>query len=274
MSSMAVRQPTFRTLVESTVAAEVTAIALSHAHYRSFLLGGESGDAMVALAASHGVEVVDVEALFRVLEPDPDGRTAAFAQQLFEVADAFGAASVGTHSNFDGNLDAAAQRLGELADRAARYGLALGVEPVSVMGLGDLETAWDVVARTGRSNVGLVLDTWHFYRGAGTLDMVVKLPPGAIRTVQISDGTAVPPAGMDYLTDTLANRLVPGEGEFDLESVIRCVDASGSDVAWDMEICSTELDALPGPDAAIRAAQATRGVLAAARRPPSSLRRS
>jgi len=43
---------------------------------------------------------------------------------------------------------------------------------VSGTGLSDLVIAQRVVEATGRINAGLVLDTWRFFRGAGTLRML------------------------------------------------------------------------------------------------------
>jgi len=266
MSSHTVNCPTFRELVEATAAADVRAIALTYQQYRRFAEGGESDADMVRIATANGVQVVDIEALFGVLEPDPSGRTAAHAERLFGLAELFGAASIGTHSDFDGDIEVAAERLSRLCRSAGARGLWIGVEPVPVMGLGDLATAWEVIRWSGCSNVGLVLDTWHFSRGAGTLDMVRSLPGAAFRTVQISDGHLVPPAGIDYLEDTLSNRLPPGEGEFDLAGIVASLSHIGADVGWDMEICSSKLDELPGSEAARRAARATRAVLAAAGR--------
>ena len=91
--------------------------------------------------------------------------------------------------------------------------------------------------------------------------MVRSLPGRAFRTVQISDGSLVGPAGLGYLEDTLANRLPPGEGEFDLIGIIQALSEIGAEVVWDMEICSTVLHALPGKEAARRATEATRRVL-------------
>ena len=200
---------------------------------------------------SNGVRVVDIEALFAVLEADPSGRTAAHAERLLALAEVFGAQSIGTHSNFDGNLEVAAERLRRFCDIAAGRGLWVGVEPVPVMTLSDLATAWDVMECSGAANVGLVLDTWHFSRGAGTLAMVRSLPARAFRTVQISDGALVGPPDLDYLEDTLSNRLPPGEGELDLTGIVQALVDIGADVAWDMEICSSVLDALSPPEAAL-----------------------
>ena len=62
--------------------AGVPAIALTYREYRRFAAGGEEDADMVAAARDHEVQVVDIEALYAVLEPDPTGRTAAHACRL------------------------------------------------------------------------------------------------------------------------------------------------------------------------------------------------
>ncbi len=264
LSSHTASRTTFRELAEAAAAAGVSAIALTYREYRRFAAGGERDADMVAAAHDQGVNVVDIEALYAVLEADPSGRTAAHTDRLFALAELFGAKSIGVHSNVEGDIDTAAERLAEFCDKAAAHGVGLGVEPVPVMGLRDLATAWQIMERAGRPNMGLVLDTWHFSRGAGTVDMIRSLPGRAFKTVQISDGRLDPDPDLDYLEDTLTNRVLPGKGEFDLAGIIRAIQDVGADVGWDMEICSSTLDRLPGREAARQAVEATRSVLAAA----------
>jgi sugar phosphate isomerase/epimerase len=264
LSSHTASRATFRELAAAATATGVSAIALTYGEYRRFAAGGERDADMVAAAREHNVDVVDIEAVYAVLEPDPSGRTAAYADRLFALADVFGAKSIGVHSNVEGDVETAAKRLADFCDRAAAHGVALGVEPVPVMGLRDLATAWQIMARADRPNMGLVLDTWHFSRGAGSLDMIRSLPGHAFKTVQISDGRLAPDPGLDYLEDTLTNRMLPGQGEFDLTGIIHALQDVGADVGWDMEICSSALDRLPGHEAARRAVEATRSVLSSA----------
>jgi sugar phosphate isomerase/epimerase len=264
LSSHTASRGTFRELADATAAAGVSGIALTYREYRRFAAGGERDADMVAAAHERGVDVVDIEAVYAVLEPDPSGRTAAYADRLFALAELFGATSIGLHSNVEGDVATAATRLADFCDRAAAHGVRLGVEPVPVMGLRDLATAWEIMERADRANMGLVLDTWHFSRGGGTIDMIRSLPGRAFKTVQISDGRLAPDPGLDYLEDTLTNRMLPGYGEFDLSGIISALQDVGATVDWDMEICSSALDRLPGHEAAERAAEATRLVLAAA----------
>ena len=62
---------------------------------------------------------------------------------------------------------------------------------------------------------GLLLDTWHFFRGATTWDDLASVPLDAIAYVQFDD--ALPPeAGRSMIAETLHRRALPGEGELDL----------------------------------------------------------
>ena len=68
----------------------------------------------------------------------------------------------------------------------------------------------------------------------------------------------------DYKQDCLANRVPPGEGEFDCVAFVRLLTEIGVQSPISLEVCSTELWAAPGDEAAARAADAMRAVLAEA----------
>ena len=67
----------------------------------------------------------------------------------------------------------------------------------------------------------------------------------------------------DYKQDCLANRVPPGEGEFDCVAFVRLLTEIGVQSPISLEVCSTELWAAPATRAA-RAADAMRAVLAEA----------
>lgn len=261
MSSLTAKSRSFRELAEVCAAAGVSGVSLIHSHYRQFLASGETVGDMLRASEETGVRVVDVEGVRAILEPDPLGRTAAAAERLFEMADVFGAEGLVVLSNLEGDAPIAIARMAEFCDRAARHDLVVLVEPVPVTGLRDLRSTWNLLEEARKPNVGLVLDTWHFTRGAGDLPMLRGLPQHAIRRVQISDGPVVPPHGVDYLQDTLTNRLVPGDGDFDLAGILGALDDLRAEVDWNVEVCSSVLDALPPAEAASRAADGARRVL-------------
>ena len=79
----------------------------------------------------------------------------------------------------------------------------------------------------------------------------------------MNDGALVP-AIDDYKTDCLANRVPPGDGEFDCVGFIRALYDMGVDAPISLEVCSTELWQAPAEFAAQVAADGMRRVLEAA----------
>jgi sugar phosphate isomerase/epimerase len=66
--------------------------------------------------------------------------------------------------------------------------------------------------------VGLCIDTLHVIRSGGNWDDVAALPPERIRHVQLNDGPLAAPH--DRVNEAVFDRQLPGQGEFDLRSLL------------------------------------------------------
>ena len=119
------------------------------------------------------------------------------------------------------------------------------------------------VRRAGQRNGGVLVDAWHHFRGAADPDMLREIPPQHIVAVQIDDGAATPVG--EPFEDTILRRRLPGEGDFDLVGLIRLLDDLGVSAPISVEIIAPDFHALPVEEAAQRATDATRAVLARAR---------
>jgi 4-hydroxyphenylpyruvate dioxygenase len=193
-------------------------------------------------------------------------------------AEQLGAASVSAIvsadlTGVDGSDLAAA--FARTADLAAGRGLRVDLEFIPFWGLPDLRTAWEVVDRARRPNTGIVLDTWHFFRGDPDTGLLERLPPGTVTGVQIGD--AGPPApGLSAVQDCLENRVTPGEGEFPLVDLLSRLRRHDQLSRVGPEVFSTVYDALPAAVATARATVATARLLEAAGvphtlRPPTAV---
>src|SRR5262245_2297966 len=103
-------------------------------------------------------------------------------------------------ASFDEIIDESVKVLTELADIAQRFERALAFE---FLGQADcsvqtLDLADEIVQRVGRDNVGLVIDSFHFYAGGSTIDMIDALDPGRLYIFHIDDAEDLP---RDQLTD-------------------------------------------------------------------------
>lgn len=254
----------FRDRVEAAAAAGATGLALDLPRYRAFRARGETDAELLAACRTSGVAVEEIWSYYGVLQAVDERRSDAILDRLLALADTFGARMIGAPSGFDGNVDEAAERLARACDRAAAYGIRLGLEFVAFTSLRDLATTWQVVAAAERDNVGIVLDCWHFFRGTPDLDLLARLPGRLLEAVQLNDGFLAPRAA-DPLEEVRRFRPPPGEGEFDLHRLVEVVHRIAPGVRYCVEVGTDEMDALPPQAAAIRAAEPCHELLAAAR---------
>lgn len=155
-----------------------------------------------------------------------------------------------------------AEAYARVCDKAAELGLRVQLEFMPFSGIPDLRSAWEIVCLADRSNGGLVVDTWHFYRGAPDHQLLAEIPPEKVFSVQLSDGPARPEP--DLWHAATHDRLLPGTGDFDLATVLRILWTNGSSPTVGPESVSDHLAAMEATDAARRAARATHSTLAAA----------
>jgi 4-hydroxyphenylpyruvate dioxygenase len=104
-----------------------------------------------------------------------------------------------------------------------------------------------------------MFDTWHFFRTGGTLHDLDDLADGEVGGVQVSDA----PASQHGVIEAGVNtRLLPGEGVIPLNALIERILASDPSAFLGIEVFSSQLNDLAQGEAALRAHQAMRGVLA------------
>jgi sugar phosphate isomerase/epimerase len=108
-----------------------------------------------------------------------------------------------------------------------------------------------------------MIDTWHTFRGPSDDAQLRALPGALVGSVQLNDAPAAP--GADLVAETLAARLVPGEGDIPLVRWLRILDAIGSRAPLGVEVFSEKLDELPPLEVGRRCGEAARALLAAAR---------
>jgi 2-keto-myo-inositol isomerase len=108
--------------------------------------------------------------------------------------------------------------LGDLSSIAAEYGVGLAFEMLGPpeCSVNTLHDAWEIVRRVQRDNVGLVLDTFHFFLGGSTLSSIMDIDPAKLFIFHINDAEAGERA---TLTD--AQRLLPGDGVIPLAEICR-----------------------------------------------------
>ena len=124
--------------------------------------------------------------------------------------------------------------LASIAERS-RVALAfefLGEKDCSVQ---KLDLADEIVEKVNRANIGLVIDSFHFYTGGSTIDMIDAIDPKRLFIFHIDDAEDLPP---EQLTD--ARRLLPGLGILPLKEIIAAFRRIGYDANASVEIFRPE----------------------------------
>jgi 2-keto-myo-inositol isomerase len=78
-----------------------------------------------------------------------------------------------------------------------------------------LETALHLVERCGEPNVGVNFDVFHFYKGPSKLEDMDRLNSQNLAFVQVCDVAGMP---REAMTDS--DRILPGEGDFHLSTIM------------------------------------------------------
>ncbi|GAA3264900.1 MULTISPECIES: sugar phosphate isomerase/epimerase family protein [Streptomyces] len=147
-------------------------------------------------------------------------------------------------------------------------GLRVELEFVPFWGIRDLATAWEIVRRADRPNGTLLVDTWHLLRASdepqAALDLLPDIPNEKVTGLQLADASLSPQS--DTLFGEGRFRRFPGDGELDLDTVIRPLLDKGGLLTVGVEVFGEAIDGLITKDAGIRAADAVKTALSRATR--------
>jgi sugar phosphate isomerase/epimerase len=262
---------TFRERLAATRAGGFTGLSLWGRDYQEARDEGLSDTDIRLLLADHGLSVAELDPAWWWLPgvseihipPEHDGeRIFAFGErELFAVAESMGARSLNAVDVFGGTWspDEAAAAFAGLCDRAAEHDLLVHLEFLPWSRIPDLAAAWQVVREADRPNGGLMLDAWHYFRSGPDGTLLRSIPGASILGVQLCDAPAA--AEANPLHATLHERLLPGDGELALGTLLADLRATGATAPIGVEVFSDELHALD-PEAVGRSAgQSLRAVL-------------
>ncbi len=259
----------FEERVAAAARAGFAGIGIEASSYVLARKNGLSDRDMQAVLREHDIVVGEIEFLYDWAHGGTRGeRARRLEDRLYEMADLFqphhlNVGEMGPATELD-ELAAVAERFAGVCERAhAHGGLPVAIEFLPWTGIPDAGVAWEIARRAGYDNGGVLVDAWHYYRGAADASQIRAIPGTRIHAVQLDDADATPVG--ELVEDTIERRRLPGAGAFDLTGLIRLLDEIGVAAPLSVEILSTEHRALP-VDAAARAAyDSTRAAVTAAR---------
>lgn len=209
---------------------------------------------------SHGVRAVEIEVLSGWGSDEENMRAARrHEHELYELVDAVGGRHLTvTGAGLVGPVDRAAELFAGVCDRAAEHGLLVALEFLPWTEVPDPDHAREIVQLAGRPNGGIQVDTWHHFRGAASDEQLRAIPPELVVAIQFDDGLM---SGEGTLYDQTFERLLPGDGEFDLVHFLRLMADCEVRAPLCLEVISSRVAALPVAEAARQVAEASRAVL-------------
>jgi sugar phosphate isomerase/epimerase len=266
------RDTTFVDRVDAAVAGGFGAISLWGRDYWSARHDGHSEADIRARLADHGLCVAEVDPAWWWTPGEYDAASLVAIddmdvfrygeREMFAIADAVGARSINAAEVLGGRwtLDEGAEAFARLCDRAAEHGLLVHLEFLPWSRVPDIAAAWDVVRGADRPNGGIAIDAWHWFRSASQSSVLQSISGDRVIAIQLDDAPAAPESNL--MAATLHERLLPGDGELDLVGLIAALRATGTTAPIGVEVFSDALHALGPREAALRAGDATRRLLA------------
>ena len=260
--------------IEAAAEAGFTGLSLFADDYERARADGHSDHDLRARLADRGLSIGELDPLLTWVPGAELGSganeqgTAFFRYgegDFYRIADAIGARSINAVLFADQEIprDDLAEAFAGLCDRANERGLLVHLEFMPFTQVRDARAALEITSLADRPNGGIMLDTWHHYRGGANAESLAGLAIDRVLAVQISD--APREAEPDVLEETMHRRRVPGEGDADLAAVLAVLAKGGAPAPMGVEIFSDALAALPAKEAAQRVARATRALLEQAR---------
>lgn len=274
-----VSQRPFREHVEAAAAGGFTSMAIAGETYfelRASLSAGE----IRRIAEDAGTPIRHLDTLtgwapIRAPEWAPPRMLARFdipLERSLEICADLGITNIGAVAGYPPGrvaLDVLIEGFGDLCDRVAAAGVWVDLEFMPILGLPDLAAAWAVVGGAGRSNSGILIDTWHFAKSGSSLQMLDDIPPHHLRSIQLSDGYR-DQKGANLFEDMLQWRDFPGDGQLPVLEILRALWTRGGLRSIGSEVFSLRANAMSAVEAGTRSGETLRATLAAAQLPPSA----
>ncbi|MCU5774527.1 sugar phosphate isomerase/epimerase [Erwiniaceae bacterium BAC15a-03b] len=223
--------------------ADFSGLELLPEHLFRYLDNGGSFAAYRQLMAQYQIEITCINALKRIGRHQPDERAAMLqeAEKICRAAVELGCpvVQIMALTELDHLSESERQRIlleniSAIADIGKPMGIKFQIEVVAFTAFNSLSQALEIIAQSGKDNVGLVIDFWHLHAGGNTQPAeVAAMDKQLIYGVHFCDGRAAK-AGEAW-DEWVQRNYAPGEGDVDIPRWVEAVKATGYDGVWSPE---------------------------------------
>jgi sugar phosphate isomerase/epimerase len=191
------------------------------------------------------------------------------AKAMLEMCKALGGnlllvcSSTSTHAT--GDTDALVADLSKLAMLAVPMNVRIAYEALSWgRHVNEYMRSWEIVARAGRANLGLALDSFHILAAGSDIADFEEIDPQKLFLVQLSDFMWRETPSFEERRETARHfRVFPGEGVHSTEvaGMLRALDAMGYRGDYSFEVFNDDYVQLPLPVVTARAMRSVQWLL-------------
>lgn len=228
--------PALPDVLAAAARAGFTAVGVDAVTVGRFLRGDDGVERVAELLDRHGLSCTDVG----VLVVDRPGARAD-AESLAELAAATGARRCIAVFDSQPTPESLAT-LGRCSTVLVAAGARVALEFVGYTGVRTLADAVVVCDAVGWERCGVLLDTWHFFRGGAPWHLLPAIAGDRLALVHVNDGG---PAGPDPAVDSRCRRLPAGRGAFPLATLASLLAEGGYAGVVGAEVLSDEVRGLP-----------------------------
>ena len=228
-----------REKIEIAAEAEYDGVGLWAGDLAAFLEGGGELAEVKDMLEENGLSVPEVCFVGGWMGVTAADRKQALAEakRAFQHASEIGAYSViACAAGHQVDIADAAKDYSLLCDVAADFGVVPALEFLGgAATVKDVKTAAEVVARADHELGGILLDTFHFYRGGSEPEDILAIRDARVAMVHANDAAGAPRFEMNDL-----HRVYCGEGEIPLEAIFTNLREVGYRQAFSVEIFNEE----------------------------------
>jgi sugar phosphate isomerase/epimerase len=239
------------TVLDAAAAAGFDRVGLDHYSVGGYLRDGATIDGLSRLLRTRGLRCTDVGVL-----PIGLGNARAAAAELARVAAVTGAPVCIAALYADVAADDAIRELRAAGDVLDDAGVRMAFEFTAYGHRRSLREAIELCRAVGWQRCGLLVDTWHVFRGGESLTLVRSLDAEQIALVHVND--AAPQNGLDARFEGRFRRVIPGTGCFPLDAFARALDTIGYQGTVSVEVLASDLRRQPPHEGARRLLQSLR----------------
>lgn len=223
------------------------AVGFREKQVKAFLESGRSLKNVREILDEHGLTAVEYDFFPNWIHALADERGAVQTRfrDFCGTASELGCPVLVAPTSFEGrnnslDYDMAADNLKEMARIADDHDCTVGIEFLPWSPFNSISRARELLERVAKENVGIVLDTFHYFEGPHSRTELEKIPIELIVLVHIDDVEAV---DADIQTKCREHRVLPGEGSYPFDEVLSYLAEHSYEGYYSLEILNPELAA-------------------------------